>query len=62
VKDLCQDCWQERHPDDYAPEMRRYGECATCGYLALVTRDRSFTPAPWVQKALQGTLPAKVLA
>ena len=38
TEDQCQDCWQDRNPDQYAPIMTREGECARCGNLALVTR------------------------
>lgn len=38
TEDLCQDCWQEAHPYDYAPTMNREGTCARCGNLALVHR------------------------
>jgi hypothetical protein len=36
--DLCQDCWQELIPDQYAPFMDRMNECYRCGEYALVTR------------------------
>lgn len=37
--DLCQDCWQDRHPDDYPPDtFTRYGECEWCGNHALRIR------------------------
>lgn len=40
VRDVCADCWQAIHPDDYAPIMDRIDRCADCGTFALVTRTR----------------------
>jgi len=31
TRDLCQDDWQDRHPDEYFPNVTRYGTCAECG-------------------------------
>ena len=31
TRDLCQDDWQDAHPDDYFPNVTRYGTCAECG-------------------------------
>jgi hypothetical protein len=38
TRDLCQDCWQAANPDQYCPDLNRYGTCAQCGADALVTR------------------------
>jgi hypothetical protein len=38
TRDLCQACWQEYNPAEYAPVMNRDGECARCGDIALVIR------------------------
>jgi len=48
TRDLCQDCWQAAHPDEYCPELGRYGTCAGCGAAALITRSRiaDETPTP----------------
>ena len=40
TRDLCQDCWQAAHPDEYCPELGRYGTCTECGATALITRSR----------------------
>jgi NMD protein affecting ribosome stability and mRNA decay len=40
TRDLCQDCWQDAHPTEYAPVATRYGPCAECGAEALVVRSR----------------------
>jgi hypothetical protein len=38
TRDLCQDCWQERNPSQYCPDLTRWGRCAECGADALITR------------------------
>jgi len=38
TRDLCQDCWQDENPTEYAPIATRYGPCAECGAEALVVR------------------------
>ena len=41
TRDLCQDDWQDRHPDEYFPNVTRYGTCAECGAESvLVARSR----------------------
>jgi NMD protein affecting ribosome stability and mRNA decay len=32
---ICQTCWQDRHPDDYCPDLTDMAECAVCGDYAL---------------------------
>jgi hypothetical protein len=44
TRDLCQDCWQDANPTEYAPVATRYGPCAECGAEALIVRSRSLTP------------------
>lgn len=47
--DLCQDCWQDRHPDDYPPfTFKRYGECQWCCNTALLIRCRKPDDEPRV--------------
>lgn len=36
--DLCQDCWYDLFPDQYAPIMDRFDQCVQCGIWALVAR------------------------
>ena len=38
TRDLCQDCWQDAHPTEYAPNLNRYDECSRCHQWALVAR------------------------
>jgi hypothetical protein len=38
TRDLCQDCWQDANPTEYAPVATRYGPCAECGAEALIVR------------------------
>ena len=45
TQDVCQDCWQDDHPTEYAPVMTRDGECAKCGNYALVIRDLIVQPS-----------------
>lgn len=41
TRDLCQDDWQAAHPDEYFPNVTRYGTCAQCGQESvLVARSR----------------------
>lgn len=30
TRDLCQDCWQNAHPGEYAPMAERIGICDEC--------------------------------
>ena len=47
TRDLCQDCWQAANPDQYCPDLNRYGTCAQCGADALITRSRIADEVPF---------------
>ena len=48
TRDLCQDCWQDANPTEYAPLATRYGPCAECGAEALVVRS-PIANIPWIE-------------
>lgn len=56
TRDLCQTCWQELHPTEYAPTANRYGTCADCGDAALVTRSATPRYAEPGQRFSAGTV------
>jgi hypothetical protein len=33
---VCQQCWQEEHPDAYCPDLTDYDTCFECGQQGLV--------------------------
>jgi hypothetical protein len=41
---ICQDCWQDRNPNDYVPELTGWGTCHNCGNDSLTL---SAHPADW---------------
>ena len=51
TRDLCQDCWQDANPTEYAPLATRYGPCAECGAEALVVRSTIRFEAPAADEA-----------
>ena len=51
TRDLCQDCWQDANPTEYAPVATRFGPCAECGAEALVVRSRRADEAPDTEDA-----------
>jgi len=51
TRDLCQDCWQDANPTEYAPLATRYGPCAECGAEALIVRSRRADEAPDTDEA-----------
>lgn len=44
---VCQDCWQSKNPNQYAPELTDWATCYNCGQDALVL---SAHPADWPRK------------
>lgn len=46
MMDLCQDCWQDVNPGDYAPASHTQGECQSCGSEGLTYRTALTPPIP----------------
>lgn len=38
TRDLCEGCWTDQHPTQYAPMATRLGTCARCGEETYVVR------------------------
>ena len=52
TRDLCQDDWQDAHPDEYFPNVTRHGTCAKCGAEAvLVARSTIEVERPRAEQA-----------
>jgi hypothetical protein len=51
---LCQDCWQERNPDDYLPaDPWDVDYCEACKAFALLYADRPSAPEHFIDHSAQ---------